>query len=297
MAVIEAVRSDIAENLLDFQNFDPGLLKDHLPVLHEAIHHCCSTSSARAGLFSRLFTSQCALRVLLLPTTPSVLDAIAHAGSIELWDSLTRVVENLFVSSTAWVDAIVLPVPPKLAIHRHTSRRYLPYQKPVGSSPTLLQMAVEKGNVTQVKHLLEQHADPNFVPTGPFSHTPLQIAARNGSKEITMLLLEYNTNVNAPQRPDSGATALQFAAIGGFLGIAILFLEYQVDLDAAGAQINGRTALEGAAEHGRIDVLMMLLNAGVNIHGEGQIQYERALNFASDNGHHAARQMLEKYHN
>jgi hypothetical protein len=94
----------------------------------------------------------------------------------------------------------------------------------------------------------------------------------------------------------SGATALQFAAIGGFLGIAILFLEYQVDLDAAGAQFNGRTALEGAAELGRIDMLKMLLNAGVNIHGGGQIQYERALNFPSKNGHHAARQMLEEHH-
>jgi ankyrin repeat protein len=83
---------------------------------------------------------------------------------------------------------------------------------------------------------------------------------------------------------------------GGFLGIAILFLEYQVDLDAAGAQFNGRTALEGAAELGRIDMLKMLLNAGVNIHGGGQIQYERALNFPSKNGHHAARQMLEEHH-
>jgi ankyrin repeat protein len=199
-AVVEAVRSDIAEDLLDFQNFDPGLLKDHLSVLHEAVNHCCSTSTARASLFSKLFTSQCALSVLLLPTTPSVLDAIAHAGSMELWESLTRVVENLFRSPTAWVDTIVLPVPPKLAIPRYTSQ--LPYQKPVGSPPTLLQMAVEKGNVTQVKHLLEQQADPNFVPPGSvnptFNHTPLQIAAMNGSKEITRSLLEYGANVNAP---------------------------------------------------------------------------------------------------
>jgi ankyrin repeat protein len=303
MAVIEAVRSEIAEDHLDFQNFDSGLLEDHLSTLHKAVDHCCSTSTARADLFSRLLRSPCALRVLLLPTIPYVLDSIVQAGSMELWESLTRIVDIHFATPTAWADVIVLPMPPELASHRYTTtvissiRGHLQYREPVKSSPTPLHIAIEEGNITQVKQFLEQQADPNFVPPELSSHTPLQIAARNGSMEITRLLLEYGANVNAPPCPDSGATALQFAAIGGFLGIAVLFLDYQVDLDAAGAQTNGRTALEGAAEHGRIDMLKMLLNAGVNIHGEGQIQYERALNFASNNGHHAARQMLEEHHN
>jgi ankyrin repeat protein len=309
MAVIEAVRSDIAEDLLDFQNFDSGLLKDHLSMLHKAVDHCCSTSTARADLFSRLLTSRCALHVLLLPTIPYVLDSIAQAGSMELWKSLTKIVGCYFVMPTAWADVTVLPMRPKPASHRHTttainSYRGYRYQGFSIQSPTLLQLAVEYRNVTQVKHLLEQQADPNLVPTGSppgmtvwtYSHTPLQIAARNGSREIIRLLLEYGANVNAPPYPDSGATALQFTAIGGFLGIAVLFLDYQVDLDAAGAPINGRTALEGAAEHGRIDMLKMLLNAGVSIHGDGQVQFERALEFASNNGHHAARQMLEEHH-
>ena len=166
---------------------------------------------------------------------------------------------------------------------------------PTRTSYTPLQIAAVKSNIPLVKLLLDHRADPNLMPMEP-SHTPLQIAARDGNKEITELLLECGANVNAPPCPNSGATALQFAAIGGYLGIAFLLLDYNVDVNAAGAPINGRTALEGATEHGRIDMIKMLLNAGVDIHEEGQIQYERALDFASNNGHHAARQMLEEYH-
>lgn len=166
---------------------------------------------------------------------------------------------------------------------------------PKGTSHTPLQIAATQGNITLVKLLLEHQADPNLMPTKP-SHTPLQIAARDGNKEMTEMLLASGANTNAPPCLDSGATALQFAAIGGYLGIAFLLLDYKVNINAAGASTNGRTALEGAAEHGRIDMIKMLLNAGVDVHGKGQMQYERALNFASNNGHHAARELMEEYH-
>lgn len=162
-------------------------------------------------------------------------------------------------------------------------------------SRTCLQMAVDNGDLMLVKLLLDHRAEPDLVSRED-EHTPLQTAARDGNKEIAELLLAHGANVNAPPFSNSGATALQFAAIGGYLGIAFLLLGYQVDVNAAGAPINGRTALEGAAEHGRIDMIKMLLNAGADVHGEGQIQYQRALEFASNNGHHAARQMLEEHH-
>lgn len=92
-----------------------------------------------------------------------------------------------------------------------------------------------------------------------------------------------------------GATALQFAAIGEYLGILDLLLERGADIDVLPAKVEGRTALEGAAEHGRIDVLQFLLNAGAQTTGPGAKQYERAKNFASQNGHIAARHLLESY--
>ncbi|KAL2064307.1 hypothetical protein VTL71DRAFT_4801 [Oculimacula yallundae] len=300
LAVIEAVRSDIGEDVLDLENFDPVLLRDHLSQLQDAVNHCCSIG--RTGFVLKLLNSQCASRVSHLPTLPPMLPSVAEAGTWELWGALMKMIENAPVVFTASLD------PPVFSLEQSTNRQLRATKvreplreneesrEPVGSSPTSLHISVEQGNITQVRRFLEQQEDPNFVPAG-LSHTPLQIAARDGHKEIAELLLQYGANVNGPPCAKSGATALQYAAIGGYIGIAAILLEYRVDIDAAGAQSNGRTALEGAAEHGRIDMLKMFLNAGADVHGAGQIQYERALNFASNNGHHAARKMLEDYHN
>lgn len=92
-----------------------------------------------------------------------------------------------------------------------------------------------------------------------------------------------------------GATALQFAAIGGYLGIVDLLLGRGADVDALPAKVEGRMAFEGAAEHGRIDVLQFFLNSRAQTTGPGAKQYERARNFASQNGHIAAWHLLELY--
>src|SRR5206468_3270220 len=47
---------------------------------------------------------------------------------------------------------------------------------------------------------------------------------------------------------------------------------------------------------GRIDMLQLLLNAGAKIEGEGQAQYERAVKLATENGHKAARRLLQSSH-
>ena len=116
------------------------------------------------------------------------------------------------------------------------------------------------------------------------------------SKELVELLIEYGAEINSPPAEKFGATALQFAAIGGYIGIAFVLLGHEADVNAPPARSEGRTALEGAAEHGRTDMVQILLNSGCIITGDGQEQYERALERASENGHHAVRKLLEGHY-
>ncbi|KFZ10895.1 hypothetical protein V502_07858 [Pseudogymnoascus sp. VKM F-4520 (FW-2644)] len=170
-----------------------------------------------------------------------------------------------------------------------------------------LQIAVHKKDVEMIRILFQYRADPNVAcieedvthldyALNCVPRTPLQEASMEGSKEIVEIILEHGADVNFPPVTGDGATALQYAAMQGFLGIAHLLLEHDADVNAPPAKIDGRTALEGAAEHGRVDMVQLLLNAGANIFGDGQTQYENAIRRASENGHHAIRRMLEKHH-
>lgn len=159
-----------------------------------------------------------------------------------------------------------------------------------------LTAAVDEENLILVETLLKAGADVNSKVTGSRSRTPLQLAVEQGNLDIANVLLEHGADVNAPPCERYGATALQFAAIKGYLGIASVLVEKGADPNAAPAKVGGRTALEGAAEHGRIDMLQFLLNAGAQVIGVRTGQYERARKFASENGHIAARRLLEKHH-
>jgi ankyrin repeat protein len=160
---------------------------------------------------------------------------------------------------------------------------------------TALLEAISHNNLTTVKKLISAGADANPRIRVDISSTPLQKAAETGSIDIVHLLLEHGADVNAPPHYRYGATALQFAAIGGYAGIALLLLQKGADVNASPAQIDGRTALEGAAEHGRKDMVQLLLNAGAQITGIGGEQYERALEFASQNRQASTRRLLEEY--
>ena len=161
------------------------------------------------------------------------------------------------------------------------------------TNSTALLAAINQKNLALVNALIAAGADVNASVTARISRTPLQLAAEEGSIDIVHVLLKHGADVNAPPYNRYGATALQFAAIGGYVGIAYLLLERGAEVNASPAKIGGRTALEGAAEHSRIDVLQLLLNAGAQVIGPGGEQYERAREFASKNGHIAARRLLE----
>ena len=91
-----------------------------------------------------------------------------------------------------------------------------------------------------------------------------------------------------------GVTALQAASMNGYAGIVLELLDRNANVDAPGANHGGRTALEGAAEHGRLDVVQILLNAGAQLSGSGQQQYERAIALSSKEGYHAVKRLIWK---
>ncbi|OQU94322.1 Ankyrin repeat-containing protein [Cladophialophora immunda] len=158
---------------------------------------------------------------------------------------------------------------------------------------TALLSAISKGRPELVKVLIAAGADVNLPQVGQTSATPLQRAVERGKLDIIDILLEQDADVNAPPCGRNGATALQFAAIKGYIGIATMLIARGADVNASPAKVGGRTALEGAAEHGRIDMLQFLLDAGVHLIGESSGQYARARELASENGHIAARRLLE----
>jgi len=67
-----------------------------------------------------------------------------------------------------------------------------------GSGNSLVHIAVESGNLTCVKLLLEYKADPDIKgPAERGGYTPLHIAAQNDSWKIIQLLLGANVDINA----------------------------------------------------------------------------------------------------
>jgi ankyrin repeat protein len=160
---------------------------------------------------------------------------------------------------------------------------------------TALLVAVRTKDPQMVQLLINKGADVNFAATRGVKHTPLQMAAKIGNLAVLQVLIRNGAEVNADPAERGGATALQFAAIGGFVGIAEELLKRGAHVNAPPAKLHGRTALEGAIEHGRIDMVRFLLNAHAEIKGPGHRQYERAMEYAKENGHRVIREMLESF--
>lgn len=125
--------------------------------------------------------------------------------------------------------------------------------------------------------------------------TPLSIAAERGHDTIIQLLLATN-KVYIDSKDIYVRTPLYFAVRRGHETTVQLLLEYGAKVNTPGATTTQRIALEEAVENGRIDIAQLLLNAGAEIHGDGQVQYTRALSFARRNGQDALADLLEEFH-
>ena len=158
---------------------------------------------------------------------------------------------------------------------------------------TALILAISTGSLSLIRLLIEAGGSVNAPAVRGLRRTALQAAVEAGNLKLVQLLLSAGADVNAAPAPYGGVTALQAAAIKGYITVANTLLSHGANVNAEPAKVNGRTALEGAAEYGRIDMLQLLLDAGAQTKGSGQVQYENAVNFASQNGHNAAQRLLE----
>lgn len=159
---------------------------------------------------------------------------------------------------------------------------------------TPLQAAV-KGQLVPLAQHLAKSADLNYLGDGARRRTPLQHAVEKGNMELIKMLLQHGARVDGPPARDGGATALQIASFQGYIGIARRLIDLGADVNEAPARFNGRTALQGAADYGRIDMLQMLLDEGTLIVGDGEQQYQKAVDLAERNGHKAAARLLRSF--
>lgn len=85
-----------------------------------------------------------------------------------------------------------------------------------------LHEAAKKGNLDEVKHLIEEGADVNVKDEN--SDTPLYIAVGQGHKDIAELLILKGANVNAAGH--KGWTPLASAAYSGYKDLAELLIKH-----------------------------------------------------------------------
>jgi ankyrin repeat protein len=117
----------------------------------------------------------------------------------------------------------------------------------VSADPSLLQGAVDSGNLEIVRLVLDKGADVNAIPVGFGRSTALSRAASKGHLEIARLLLDKGADVNGSA--EGGFTALMETAGGGDPQMVELLLDKGADVNAK-ATDNVSTALNKARRHG-----------------------------------------------
>jgi ankyrin repeat protein len=162
-----------------------------------------------------------------------------------------------------------------------------------GRRATPLLLAVEGGCLDTVQTLIEAGSNVSLPALWGLTRTPLQAAVEGGHTEIVHYLLQKGVSSNELPAPRAGATALQLAAIKGFIGIAATLLDNGANVNAKPAVLYGRTAFEGATEHGNLEMMTYLVQNGADLHADNQRQYRRAVEFAENNWHHAAKKLAE----
>jgi ankyrin repeat protein len=124
-----------------------------------------------------------------------------------------------------------------------------------GSTP--LQWAVYKGDVAEVRRLIDAGAD---VALGnEYGATPMSLAAEVANTEILELLLDAGADVESPNA--DGQTALLAVARTGNVDAARLLLEHGAAVDAREAW-GGQTPLMWAAARRHPEMIDLLIGSG-----------------------------------
>lgn len=155
-----------------------------------------------------------------------------------------------------------------------------------GAAPSPVADAVEHGDATVVRKLIEQHADVNTPQAD--GATALHWAVFNSNKEVVEMLLKAGANPKAANR--EGATALWLASINGDAPIIEALIK-------GGADPNeklplGRSPLMAASRTGNVDAIKVLLDHGAQVNAKETLRGTTPLMWAADEGHAAAIQLL-----
>ena len=149
-----------------------------------------------------------------------------------------------------------------------------------------------KGDIAEVKRLLDSGANPNTVKNNNWP--ALMYAASNGNAEIVKMLLSAGANPNAENY--FGWISLVNAAFYGHAEVAKMLL-------AAGANPNvatnderkaGKTVLMFAAEEGYDEVVKILLSAGANPNATAN-DGDTALDVAKEYGYSETIAVLQNF--
>lgn len=117
-----------------------------------------------------------------------------------------------------------------------------------------LQVAVDYGEIDQVKQLLDQGVDINARLE--FGGAPLHFAAANNAFNMVKYLLEQGANIDAVN--DSNRTTLHLVALLGYSNIAQILLDHYPDIyikDGA-----GKTAMDLAREYDHPDLAEFIVS-------------------------------------
>ncbi|KEF52661.1 uncharacterized protein A1O9_11078 [Exophiala aquamarina CBS 119918] len=152
---------------------------------------------------------------------------------------------------------------------------------------SILTVAVETGNVSLVKTLVEAGAIINENPGSGPTHalTTLQSAAEQGNLEIVRYLIEVGANVRGPPAFHRGRTALQAAAGSGNLAVVNELLQHGASPREDPAPWMGVTAMQAAAAGGHLEIAQQLKEAGADINEPAPWRGCTALQWASSKGH------------
>lgn len=157
-----------------------------------------------------------------------------------------------------------------------TARECKEYGVSSYESKTVLQLAVQTGNINIVTAILAKGSDASIeVPEG---NHPLTIASRKGGIEMVRILLKAGAPVNAQGRRrrwqsrviDEDASPIHAASAAGHSDIVSFLICSGADIEST---VDGSgTPLTAAASRGNIQVVVTLISAGARIDASAALE-------------------------
>jgi len=135
-----------------------------------------------------------------------------------------------------------------------------PFRTSGKSDEPPLHRAVRRGNVKELKRLLDGGADPNSEDNQ--GRRPLHIAAASGRTEAVKVLLKHGAGLEA--RTSDGYSSLHFAALNNRVGVIEQLIGSGAKVDGQNGEF-GTTALFAAVQKGHENAANALINHGADV--------------------------------